>query len=164
MVLEDEQVWNFGEEGTTYVSLYHTDGLPAGEYMLELYLDGELLQDGSFTIQEGSAPDPEEITVIGVIADRNNSRETISGALVVFLVPGVTVDEWIGEDFPDDMVHATGTSNRRGEFQLDGTVIPGEYYGIVVVHDDYEPVLVDDFQIPPDATDPYELEVTMDRS
>ncbi|HXF62711.1 MAG TPA: serine protease [Caldilineaceae bacterium] len=164
MVLETEDIWNSGTEGTTYISIYHPDGLPPGEFTLELYVDGELLQSGSFTMQGGGEPQPTEVTVIGVVVDRNNSRQTISGALIVFLVPGVTVQDWIDADFPDSMVHAVGTSNRRGEFQLDNTVTPGEFYSVVVVHDDYEPITVDDFQIPPDATDPYELEIAMDRS
>jgi S1-C subfamily serine protease len=164
MILEDQQIWNFGEEGSNYVSLYHPDGLPAGQYSLELYVDGNLLQEGSFSIQAGSSVDPAAVNLIGVVLDRNNRRQAVSGALIVLLQPGVSVDDWIDADFADDMVHGSGTSNRSGDFQLDATVVPGEYYSVVVVHDDYEPITVDDYQIPPDTPNPYELEVTMDRS
>ncbi|RIK39866.1 MAG: hypothetical protein DCC57_19910, partial [Chloroflexi bacterium] len=109
-------------------------------------------------------PQPKEISVIGVVHDRNNSRTLISGALIVFLTPGTSIQEWIDADFADNMVYASGTSNRRGEFQLDNTVTPGESYSVVVVHDDYEPIAADDHQIPEDATDPYELDVAMDPS
>jgi hypothetical protein len=132
--------------------------------MLELYVEEELLQSGSFTMQGSSAPEPDEVNVIGVVLDRDNSRQAVEGALIVFLLPGVTVDEWIEADFPDDMVHGTAASNSDGEFQLDTTVVPGEFYGVVVVHDDYEPIAVDDHEIPPDTADPYELEVTLERS
>lgn len=165
LILEDDYIWDAGEAGTNYVSLSHPDGLPEGTYTLEISIEGELAQSGSVTVQAGNVPpQPSEIGVIGVVVDRNNSRQTISGALIVFLTPGVTVQDWIDTDFADNMIHAMGTSNRRGEFQLDNTVVPGESYSIVAVHDDYEPVAADDFQIPPNATDPFELEVTMDRS
>lgn len=164
MVLEDDYIWDAGEAGANYVSLSHPDGLPVGRYTLEIDIEGELAQSGSFTVQEGDTPVPTEIGVIGAVHDRNNSRNTISGALIVFLAPGVSVQDWIDADFADDMVHGTGTSNRRGEFQLDNTVIPGESYSIVIVHDDYQPITADDYEIPSDSTDPYELDVTMDPS
>ena len=104
----------------------------------------------------------EEVSVTGVVVDSNNSRNTISGAFIVFLQPGRTVREWVDADFADSMIHGTASSNRRGEYQLDNTVVPGEFYSIVVVHDDYEAVAVDEWQIPEEATDPYELEISMD--
>ncbi|MCC6453652.1 MAG: trypsin-like peptidase domain-containing protein [Caldilineaceae bacterium] len=164
LVLETPSTWDGGANGTSWVSIYHPDGLPVGQFDLELEVQGEIFQTGSFTVQDGGVAPTTEVGVIGVVNDRNNQRTTISGALVVFLQPGFTVDEWIDEDFPDSMIHGTANSNRRGEFQLDNTVIPGEFYSIVVVHDDYQPVAVDDWQIPEDTGDPYELEVSMDRS
>ena len=70
---------------------------------------------------------------------------------------------WTAAEFAEDMVLATGTSNRSGEFQLDAPVTPGERYGVVVIHDDYKPVAVDDYEIPADSTDPYELDVALER-
>jgi serine protease Do len=160
-VLETPSTWDGGEEGTYTVSLSHPDGLPAGSFELELEVQGELFQTGSFTVQEGGAVEQDEVGVTGVVIDSNNSRNNVSGASIVFLQPGFTIDEWVDEDFPDSMIHGTATSNRRGEFQLDNTVIPGEFYGVVVLHDDYEPVATDDWQIPADTLDPYVLEVTM---
>jgi hypothetical protein len=165
MVLETPAIWDGGESGTSWVSISHPDGLPAGLFELELEVQGEIFQTGSFTVQEGGGPvEPTEVGVIGVVIDRNNSRTTISGALIVFLQPGFTVQQWIDDDFPDSMIHGSATSNRNGDFQLDNTVVPGEFYSIVVVHDDYEPIAADDWQIPEDTGDPYELEVAMDRS
>ena len=61
------------------------------------------------------------------------------------------------------MIYGSGTSNRRGRYQLDAKVMPGESYSVVVLHDDYRSNTVDDFLIEPDSTDPYELEITMRR-
>jgi hypothetical protein len=45
--------WTLGESGTTNVSLYTQSGtLNPGTYKLELYVDGELLQSGTFTIEK----------------------------------------------------------------------------------------------------------------
>lgn len=163
-ILTTPNTWADGASGSFYVSLYHPDGLPAGRFSLELEIDGEIVQTGSFSVQEGGRAAPNAVNVIGVVMDGNNRRTTISGALVILLTPGTSVSDWIAADFADSMIHASGSSNRNGEFQLSAPVVPGEPYSVVVVHDDYEPVTVDDYQIPPDATDPYELEVAMDRS
>ena len=95
--------------------------------------------------------------------DADNNRRLVSGATVVFLTPGVTIDQWVDADFDESMVHASGASNRSGEFQLDAKVTPGERYSVVVVHDSYKPVQVDGYQIPADSSDPYDLEVKMER-
>lgn len=161
MVLESPASWDVGESGTTWISIFHPDGLPPGLFELELEVQGEVFQTGSFTIQEGGSPVADEVGVIGVVNDQDNRRTTISGAFVVFLQPGFTVQEWVDEDFTETMIHGTANSNRNGEWQLDNTVVPGEFYSIVVVHDDYQAVAVDDWQIPEDTGDPYELEVSM---
>jgi hypothetical protein len=162
LVLESPSTWSGGESGTSWVSIYHPEGLPPGRFDLELEVQGELFQTGSFTVQEGGNVVPSEVGVIGTVTDINNSRTTISGAFIVFLQPGFTVQEWVDEDFPDTMVHGTASSNRSGEYQLSNTVVPGEFYSVVVVHDDYLPVAVDDWEIPTDTADPYILDVSLE--
>lgn len=162
LVLETPSTWDGGESGTSWVSIFHPDGLPPGLFELELEVQGEIFQTGNFTIQEGGGPVVTEVSVVGKVVDSNNSRTTISDAFIVFLQPGFTIQEWVDEDFTDTMIHGTANSNRRGEWQLDNTVVPGEFYSIVVVHDDYQAIAVDDWQIPEDTGDPYELEVSMD--
>ena len=162
-VFSSPAVWDAGESGTYYVSLAHDYGLPAGDYTLELYVEDDLAQSGDFEITDTDQPTVQPINLIGVVSDEDNSRQLISGALIIFLQPGVTIDDWVDADFPDDMVYASGTSNRRGKFQLDAKVMPGESYSVAVLHDDYRAITVDDFLIEADSTDPYELEITMRR-
>ncbi len=161
-VLEKKYVWDASASGTYNVSLSHPDGLPAGDYKLELYIADQLAQSGTFSIS-GSTPQPssKDVTVIGTVTDQDNSRNKISGALIVFLNPGVKISDWANANFPKEQIHAAGTSNASGAFQLDAKVTPGQKYGVVVVNDNYKAVTVDDYQIPPDANDPYDLEVTM---
>jgi hypothetical protein len=164
-VLLEDQSWEGGDTASTWVSLSHPDGLPLGEYTLELYADDELAQSGSFIVAEGtSRSQAEAVNITGVVHDADNARKTISGALIVLLNPGVTIGEWVDAEFDDTMVYASGTSTRGGKFQLDARVLPGEAYSIAVVHDHYRPVQVDGYEIPEDAADPYELDVAMERN
>jgi len=166
-VVETPSTWDAGESGTTWVSISHDSGLPAGKYDLELEVQGEVFQKASFTVQgsgNNTTQNPKEVGVIGTATDRNNSRTKISGAFVVFLQAGKKVQEWIDSDFDDSMILGTATSNDDGTFQLSSTVVPGQSYAVVVVHDDYQPIGVDDWLIPTDTEDPYVLEVTMDHN
>lgn len=161
-VLSEEDVWEEDGVTATWVNLSHPDGLPAGEFTLELYIGERRVQRGSFTVAEGGTGSRvQPVNVTGVVRDIDNSRRTISGALIAFLNPGVTVDQWVDADFDDSMVYARATSGRNGAYQLDAKVAPGESYAIVVVHDDYEAIVADEYMIPADASDPYELDMTM---
>jgi hypothetical protein len=163
-VLVEEGEWDQGDIGSTWVSLSHPDGLPEGKFTLELYLDNNLNQSASFTVAaQGRGQRVRNINVTGVVKDADNSRRTISGAMIVLLTPGVATQAWIDADFDESMVYASGTSGRNGKFQLDAKVTPGERYSVLVVHDDYKPIQVDDYQIPVNSEDPYELDVTMER-
>lgn len=163
-VLSETAVWDAGNVRSTWVSLSHPDGLPIGEFALELYIGDRLAQRGAFTVASRSASRRvKPVRVTGVVSDINNSRRTISGALITFLIPGTSVQQWIDSDFDESMIHASGTSVRNGAYQLDATVTPGTTYSIVVVHDDYQPIIADNYTIPADAADPYQLDVTMQR-
>lgn len=161
-VLSENDVWDAGNVRSTWVSLSHPNGLPEGQFTLELYIGDRLAQRGSFTVASRSAASRvQPVSVTGVVRDINNSRRTISGALIAFLKPGVSVQQWIDSDFDESMIHANGTSGRNGVYQLDAKVTPGTAYSIVVVHDDYQPIIVDNYMIPADAADPYQLDMTM---
>ena len=101
-VFSSPAVWDAGESGTYYVSLAHDYGLPAGDYTLELYVEDDLAQSGDFEITDTDQPTVQPINLIGVVSDEDNSRQLISGALIIFLQPGVTIDDWVDADFPDE--------------------------------------------------------------
>jgi hypothetical protein len=166
-VLREDQTWEGGDTPSTWVSLSHPDGLPVGEYTLELFAGSRLAQSGSFVVGTGGQASAQgevsPVNVIGVVHDADNARKTIAGALIVFLNPGLSVQEWVDADFDEGMIAASGTSVRGGKFQLDARLLPGEAYSVVVVHDDFRALQVDGFEIPADAADPYELDVPLER-
>ena len=165
-VLDESQTWEGGDTDSTWVSLSHPDGLPAGEYTLELYVGSDLAQSGKFVVEKGTGRgkgSAKPVNLTGVVHDADNARKTIPGATIVFLNPGVTIQQWVDADFDDKMIAATGKSTRGGKFQLDAKLVPGESYGVVVIHDDYQPLQQDAFEIPRDASDPYELDVPLQK-
>ena len=162
-VLREEMTWE-GRASATWVNISHPDGLPEGTYTLELYVGKELAQRGAFAVvAAGSREGSGQIEVTGVVHDADNQRRTISGAQIVVLVPGITIDDWIDAEFDGSLIQASGVSVRGGTFRLDAKLAPGERYSIVVVHDDYKPIEVDGYAIPEDAADPYELDVALER-
>jgi hypothetical protein len=164
-ILSVDDTWEGGDTPSTWVSLSHPDGLPAGEYTLELYTGGSLAQSGSFLIEGGGVrrTNAGAVNVTGVVHDADNSRKTIAGASIYLLNPGVTIDAWVDADFDESMLAAYGESVRGGKFQLDAKLARGESYSVVVIHDDYQPLQVEGFEIPADATDPYELDVPLEK-
>ena len=159
----DEAVWEFGESGTQWVSLSHPDGLPSGQYKLELYCDTKLAQSGEFSVVERTTEQSKDVNVTGKVYDQANKRQRVKGALIIFLNPGVVIKDWANNDFPKADIYASGTSNSKGEFQLNAKVTPGQRYSVVVAQANYQPISVDDYEIPADASDPYELDVPMER-
>ena len=53
--VNDSIMWTYESSGQTWVNIDNPDGLGAGVYELELFVDGELLQTGSFVVE--GAPD-----------------------------------------------------------------------------------------------------------
>lgn len=164
IVAGSTQAWNGGASGRYSVSLSNGgDPLPTGDYRLDLYLGDRLAQGAGFAITAQTAP-AAGIEITGVVHDRDNSQRTIEGALILFLRPGVSFDQWAADDYPEDAIHASATSARRGLYRLDTALTAGERYTVVVIHDDYQPIIVDDFEIPADASSPFELDIPMLRN
>jgi len=51
-VINNAMAWEGEPTGKSWVNIDHPDGLPAGKYDVQLLIDGELLQTGSFVIGE----------------------------------------------------------------------------------------------------------------
>lgn len=162
-VLERESIWDLGETDTQWVSLSHADGLPIGEFQLELYCAGELQQQAAFEITQRETVRAPIVDVIGVITDRDNKRRRVDGATVLFLQPGVTVRQWVNADYSDALVHGSAVSDRSGAYRLSAPVTSGDRYSVVVVQDRYLPLSEEAVLIPVDALDPYVLDLTMQR-
>lgn len=48
--------WEGGETGTWFVGIYNGAGLTSGEYELDIFIEGNLLATGRFTVEAGNLP------------------------------------------------------------------------------------------------------------
>lgn len=165
LVTQGDDVWKLGDVDSSWLSLSSNDGdLPVGRYRLELLIEDRVVQTGEMDVVEPAAREPKiaDVTIVGTVTEADNRRRTVSGATVFFLNPGVTTDDFV-DDPKQGLVFASGVSDDNGEYQLDVKLTPGTAYGVVVYKEDYKIVQADDFEIPIDATNPYEVTVTMER-
>ncbi|MBI3958987.1 MAG: trypsin-like peptidase domain-containing protein [Chloroflexi bacterium] len=165
VVTTKDDLWNAGALDATWISLSSNEGnLPVGRYRLELLIEDKVAQSGEMDIvQPGArAPTIADVMVVGVVTEADNRRRAISGATVFFLNPGITTGDFL-DDPKQGLVFAQGVSDNRGAYQLDKKLTPGTAYGVVVYKEGYKVVSADAFEIPIDATNPYEVTVTMER-
>ena len=161
--LDTTDAWNAGATGSYWISINSSDGLPDGEYELELSVDGKVAQTGQFSIGGGDQPVADEgVTVTGTVVDANRKSRSIEEAMVIFLYPGTDIDEWASTQ-DQDQVFSTGITDADGWFQLSEPAMPGETYPVIVLAEGYRPVAEQAFTIPEDATSPYELDITMEQ-
>ncbi len=156
--------WKGGASGTDYVWLKNEDGLPTGNYGLELYLEGRIAQEGSFSIVEGGGaggglPLTEgDVLVTGIIRDADTQRG-IPGAIFAALNPGVSVKDFAATE-DESMIFAYAKADQRGYFELNRKLTRGETYSLIIGAKGYQPILEDGSQVPQDA--PSRLELTID--
>lgn len=164
LIVDKSAVWNEGDLASTWLSLSSRKALPLGQYRLDLLIEGEVVQSGEFEVVSDAAveKEPEAVLIVGRVVEADKKRKGIAGASVFFLNEGITVADFLA-DPQDEMVFASGVSDENGYYQLDRKLVPGSSYSVVVFHEEYKLVAVDDFQIDSDATSPYEVNVTMER-
>jgi hypothetical protein len=164
IVSSQDSVWSEGDVDYTWISLYSDDGLPPGGYQLELLIEDEIAQSATMEIVEtaNSSTTDRGVIVNGTVTSADRRGRPIDGAAIYFLVPGVSVDDFI-DDPQDSDIYASGVSDRDGYYQLDRNLTPGELYGVVVYKEGYRLVAVDDYQLDPDATSPWSIDVTMEQ-
>ena len=136
--------------------------LDDGEWGVEFYNNKTLLTDGVVSIGEGGGNNTADntVTVEGVITDKK-SRKPIKGAVIIILQPGLSVEDWIEDDQPDEDVFTGGKSDSKGVFTLENPLERETVYSIIVVAKSYKPLANDDFEIGPDEEDPVQLTIKM---
>ncbi len=167
--------WKFGTSGVLDLYLRGKSGLSDGDYNLQMFLKGALVQEGQFTVGESrgssapekpSASEDTGVIVSGTIID-SSTRRPIQGALIVFLYPGQTVDDFDNDDSNGkaDTVISYGSTNAKGKFTINTPLPRGEVYSVIVGAKGYERIAEDDaLEIVEDDPDLVELEtITLDQ-
>lgn len=162
VVLEIPDTWDGGESGNYWISVYSDDGLPDGEYQLDLLVEGSVDQTGVCTIGDVSGPRPtptptDGVEIYGVIVDADTGRG-IPGALFLVLQPGITAQEF---QWTEDEVYAMGEADRDGYYELSVPLERGESYTFIVGARGYNIIAEDGITIPTDLESPYELNIEL---
>jgi hypothetical protein len=151
-------------EGLYGYPLGTTDGsaLDDGEWGVEFFNNKTLLTEGVVSIGEGGGTNTvdETVTVEGVVTDKK-SRKPIKGAIIIILQPGITVEEWVDNDQPDDEVFTAGKTDSKGQFTLENPLEREVTYSIIVVAKKYKPLANNDFVIGAEEEDPVQLTIKL---
>ena len=132
-----------------------------GEWGIEFYVDDRLIGDGTVDVGGGQGNDTNELVTVEGSVVSASSGQAIEDALILILVPGVTIDDWIEADYPDSDVYTGAESNSRGDFTLADPLERNVEYALVVVADGYQPLAVDGFVIGDDLEAPVFLEIEL---
>ncbi|HEY4687798.1 MAG TPA: carboxypeptidase-like regulatory domain-containing protein [Anaerolineae bacterium] len=150
-------------EGFYAYPLGTTDGSPMdeGEWGVEYYNNKTLLTSGSIPV--GGDEPLDTVTVIGTVTDAK-TKKPIKGAVILVLVEGVTVQDFIDGDQQEEDIFTGAKTNNKGQFELESPLTREVEYSVIVVAKGYKPIGQDGLVIPTDAEDPVELPITMVKS
>ncbi|HLF26596.1 MAG TPA: carboxypeptidase-like regulatory domain-containing protein [Anaerolineae bacterium] len=166
--LDGEQVYSDKEslkasnsEGFYAYPLGTTDDSPMdeGEWGVEFYNNKTLLSSGVVFVG-GDDPTPDTVTVIGTVKDAK-TKKAIKGAVILVLVPDVTVEAFIDNDQQDEDIYTAAKTDSKGQYELESPLEREVPYSFIVVAKGYKPIGEDGVTIPADAEDPVELPITL---
>jgi S1-C subfamily serine protease len=164
--LSQDETWDGGESGNGWLNIYNNGGLPDGAYDLVVWVGGEEVQEGSFTIgQPGSTlpvqPTDEGVWIQGSILDAATGRG-IKGATFVALVPGTTVSDFDANP-SEDLFYAVGQADAQGYFQLDQALERGERYSIIIGARGYKRIAKNNLLVEEDSESPLEMTIELQK-
>jgi hypothetical protein len=172
---DEDLSWEYGASGVLDLYLKSKNGLPEGSYSLQVSLGDKVAQEGQFIIgsakpkdtpQKPSLAKPEGVTLTGSVID-SSTRRPISGAVVVILIPGMTVDDFDADNSKGkaDTVLSYGIANASGVFTAETPLPRGEVFSVIVGAKGYQRIAEDDaLEITEDDPDLVELDpIELDR-
>jgi S1-C subfamily serine protease len=165
-VLSQDDTWDGGEYGNGWLNVYNNSGLPDGAYDLAVWVGGEKVQEGSFTIGQPGSTLPVQSTDEGVwiqgrIVDAA-TRRGIKGAAFVALVPGTTVSKFDANP-SEDLFYAVGQADAQGYFQLDQVLERGERYSVIIGAKGYKRIAKNNLLVEEDSESPLEMNIELQK-
>ncbi len=123
--------WQDGPQGNQWYSYYNDDGLEDGVYTLALFINGQEVQRGSFTIGRGAPPRAQTTVISGQVIDAN-TKQPVANARFEVLQPGVTWEQFEPLATWDDLVLASATTGPDGRFRTQAGVPRGAVYPVAI--------------------------------
>lgn len=161
IIIEQNESWDNGDEGSKTVKISNRNGVPNGEYHLVLGIGGTVELEGKMVVAE--KVDDRDSEVSGRIVDSRSGRG-IEGALVIVLKPNTSLRSFLQSRREGDVQTSTETGE-NGSFTFPQQLPKGRSYGLVVAARGYEPITVEGaLRIGPDSPEHAELgDIEMER-
>lgn len=139
IIIEQNDKWDDGNEGSKSVKISNRNGVPAGEYHMVLGIGGEIALEGKMVVTE--QVDDSDSEVSGEIVDERTGRG-IGGALVIVLKPRASLRRFL-QTREESYVESSTETDSDGNFTLPDQLPKGQSYSLVVAARGYEPITVD---------------------
>lgn len=153
---DEDLEWEFQKNGTLDLYLTAKKGFTSGEYGLRVTLQGDTVQEGTFTVGAANPdppapqpPAPDEnsdvVLVMGSVID-SATRKPIEGAIVAFLKPGKKVTDFDRDNSQGktNTLFAYGVTSADGSFMTIPPLDRGQVYTAIVGAKGYRRLAVDD--------------------
>jgi len=149
------------EEGTLlgYFELEDLSPLPEGEWQVQWYANKTLISEGQVVVA-GAGADGEGVSVQGVILD-GKTKKPIKKASFYVLRQDASLDDWIGNGYPEDMVYSSGQTDAKGKFVCDKKLTRGQSYPVLATATGYKASAQQDFPVAEDQEDPMDLTIKL---
>jgi S1-C subfamily serine protease len=155
--------WKFGASGVLDLYLRGKNGLSDGAYNLQVLLGSSVISEGQFIVgsakpkntpQKPPATKSAGVTITGTIMDAS-TRRPVSGAIIVFLKPDMTVDDFDADTSAGkaDTVASYGIANASGIFTTETPLARSQVYSVIVGAKGYARIAEDE-ALEIEASDP----------
>ena len=134
--------------------------LDEGEWSVEFYNNKTLLTSSTVIVGEEGGGD--SVTVIGTVKDAK-TKKGIKGAFVLFLVPGVLVQDFVDGGQKDEDIFTGAKTDSKGKFELESPLERNVEYSVIIVAKGYQPIAQDGLSVADDDPDPLELNITLSK-
>jgi hypothetical protein len=156
---DKEALRSSAQAGVYAYPLSADDGGPLdqGDWKVSFYKDKALLSSG--VVRVGDDQRSSDVVVRGIVRD-GNTRNSIKGAFVAVLKPGILVKTFLDVGKESDLF-ASGTSDNLGQFSLNRPLARDTTYSLLIVARGYRPIARDDLRLTASDPDPLRMDILM---
>jgi hypothetical protein len=146
-----------------------------GEWGVEFYNAKTLVASGKVAVggggsgngngngnDNGNQSSSSTVTVQGTITNKSGGKP-IAGAVFVVLNEGITIDQFVKDNYADKDIFTGAKSDSSGQFTLPDQVKRNTDYSIMVAAKGFKAVAIDGFNIDDSQPDPLVLDVTLSK-
>lgn len=138
-IVQQPGSWSDGAQGRKTLTLTNQNGLPDATYQLVVTVGSQVATQGEVVV--GRRVDDTDTEVSGQVVDARTNRG-ISGALVIALNPGVSVQQFL-QTQRKDLAFTSARTDQGGSFTFPKQLPKGQAYSLIVVAQGYQDLAVE---------------------